>query len=64
MDSLRLALKVKAGSSSSRAGGERRRRVPLDEVDALCSERPEPAPVRGVVEVVTADLTRDPRHEK
>ena len=61
---LRLALKLKAGSSSSRTGGERLRHVPLEEVEAPRSEPPEPVPASGVVEVVTADLTRDPRHEE
>jgi hypothetical protein len=34
------------------------------EIPALRPSRPEVKPVGGIIEEVTADLSRDPRHEK
>jgi len=72
-DSQRVALKLRARSSPTRVAGERRPSTPStpstrahepDPRQAAAPIRTEADPLRNVIDVVTADLTRDPRHEK
>jgi hypothetical protein len=66
-ESQRLTLKVRTVSPPSRGKGERRRSTPhaeLDVPDTLRPKRPDTKSALNVIDVVTADLTKDPRHEK
>ena len=65
-ESQRLTLKVRTVSPPPRAG-ERRRSTPhaeLDVPEALRPKRPDAKLTVNVIDVVTANLTKDPRHEK
>ncbi|HEX4448547.1 MAG TPA: hypothetical protein VH044_17500 [Polyangiaceae bacterium] len=65
-ESERVALKLRAKTHPTRGAGEQRRSTPRVEVDAktLLPVRREAAESpREVIDVVTADLTKDPRHE-
>jgi hypothetical protein len=66
-ESQRLTLKVQTVSPPPRGAGERRRSTPhveLEVPEALRPKRPDTKLTVNVVDVVTADLTKDPRHEK
>jgi hypothetical protein len=65
-ESQRVALKLRAKTNPARGASEQRRSTPRVEVDVkkLMSVRPEASePPREVIDMVTADLTKDPRHE-
>jgi hypothetical protein len=63
-DSQRLALKLRARSSPSRGASERRpsaSRIEAEGQQTIHPERANADPLR-VIDVVTADLTKYPRH--
>jgi hypothetical protein len=64
-----MALKLRARSSPSRVAGERRPSTPSrlalePDQRPAAPRRTEADALRDVIDVVTADLTKDPRHEK